>query len=490
MHCVNITHPDFKTLKEETKLHPAILAAKIAIWQEKNNTEDFPDVTQINPSNEVSYALKAVNILASPKAEEVFKKGEKNNWSLDKILTELAIPKEQKELILDLQDPAKARIFPKGYFEKDLREQIITDLLANYSYTVEINTATKVKVEDKTFEEDGFLDENGFIQSEQSSFTINGITYKKDLHNPDLMPFGYGRVINGVTEAISQYRYEEALEKYSKQDNVATPTQYYSNLTVNENFYKNNPDWEYKEMRITTPLITPSIKGHAKFAQDNDIGWFRAWYNKKTGEVHVLEIQSDLFQKGRDRSDLIIKEDYNATQSSSQGYGLFSLRNINYAKTRSGFFKNGIKITEEEYNKALEEHNNPITYGDKHVKENQFLQLLNKDNNWVTFFVKSIIQDTAKQTITEVQESDVEAKVKELEKDGLLEIDCKGKLKAEKGLQTNFTKGGKWKLIKDLKGYPTHKEGGIDLTIGKNGVSIKNGNTEFTAKHGLVIPKN
>ena len=304
------------------------------------------------------------------------------------------------------------------------------------------------------------------------------------------MPFGYGRVINGVTEAISQYRYEEALEKYSKQDNVATPTQYYSNLTVNENFYKNNPDWEYKEMRITTPLITPSIKGHAKFAQDNDIGWFRAWYNKKTGEVHVLEIQSDLFQKGRDRSDLIIKEDYNATQSSSQGYGLFSLRNINYAKTRSGFFKNGIKITEEEYNKALEEHNNPITYGDKHVKENQFLQLLNKDNNWVTFFVKSIIQDTAKQTITEVQESDVEAKVKELEKDGLLEIDCKGKLKAEKGLQTNFTKGGKWKLIKDLKGYPTHKEGGIDLTIGKNGVSIKNGNTEFTAKHGLVITKN
>ena len=123
-------------------------------------------------------------------------------------------------------------------------------------------------------------------------------------------------------------------------------------------------------------------------------------------------------------------------------------------------------------------------------KQESFLHLLSRDNNWVTFFIKSIIQDTAKQTITEVQESDVEAKIRELEKEGLLEIDCKGKLKAEKGLQTNFTKGGKWKLIKDLKGYPTHKEGGIDLTIGKNGVSIKNGNTEFIAKHGLVIPKN
>jgi len=30
------------------------------------------------------------------------------------------------------------------------------------------------------------------------------------------------------------------------------------------------------------------------------------------------------------------------------------------------------------------------------LQQNQFLQLLNKDNNWVTFFVKSIIQDSAK----------------------------------------------------------------------------------------------
>lgn len=80
----------------------------------------------------------------------------------------------------------------------------------------------------------------------------------------------------------------------------------------------------------------------------------------------------------------------------------------------------------------------------------------------------------------------------QLEQEDKIEKDCTGggKLKAEKGLQTNFTKGGKWKIIKDLKGYPTHKEGGVDLTITKNGVSIKNGNTEFTAKYGLVIPKN
>ena len=79
-----------------------------------------------------------------------------------------------------------------------------------------------------------------------------------------------------------------------------------------------------------------------------------------------------------------------------------------------------------------------------------------------------------------------------LKEENTIEKDCNsgGKLKAEKGLQTNFTKGGKWKLIKDLRGYPTHKEGGVDLSIGKNGVSIKNGDTEFIAKDGLVLPNN
>jgi len=77
----------------------------------------------------------------------------------------------------------------------------------------------------------------------------------------------------------------------------------------------------------------------------------------------------------------------------------------------------------------------------------------------------------------------------QLEQEDKIEKDCSGKLKAEKGLQTNFTKNGEWKIIKDLKGYPTHKEGGVDLIIGKDGVSIKNGNVQFIAKHGLVIPK-
>lgn len=56
-----------------------------------------------NP-NQINYALKSVDILQSPKADEIFRKGDKNNWDIDKILLELNIPKEQKELIKQIQE--------------------------------------------------------------------------------------------------------------------------------------------------------------------------------------------------------------------------------------------------------------------------------------------------------------------------------------------------------------------------------------------------
>ncbi len=259
--------------------------------------------------NEVAYMLKAVNILQSDKAQEVFNKGEKNNWSLDKILSELQIPKEQKDLILS-----------SG---KTSREDILLDLASNYSFAVEVNTA------------------------KENNMSL------EDFNNPNKPKIFNDR-----------------------------PTQHYSNMTVNEEFYKNNPDWEYKEQRITTPLITPSIKGHAQFAQDNDIGWFRAWYNKKTGEVHVLEVQSDLFQKGRDKSNLTNKEASPEDWIIEEDFGFF---NVVDGKT-------GQPINSFNNKEKAQEFLNQY----KGDNKNQFLQLLNKDNNWVTFFIKSIIQDSAK----------------------------------------------------------------------------------------------
>jgi len=48
-----------------------------------------------------SSEVEAIDILSTDKAKQVFEKGEKNGWDLSKILTELQIPKDQKQIILD-----------------------------------------------------------------------------------------------------------------------------------------------------------------------------------------------------------------------------------------------------------------------------------------------------------------------------------------------------------------------------------------------------
>jgi hypothetical protein len=314
--------------------------------------------------NKVDFGLKAIEILESDKAKQVFEKGEKNKWDLNKILSELAIPKEQKQLILDLG--------------KTNREEIITDLLANYSYTIEINTVKKEKSDFSRFVEEG---DNPWEQEQQEEI-----------------------------------------------GNIGEPTQYYSNLTV-------PGGTNYTEQEIATPAITPSIKGHAQFASDKGIGWFRSdeqgktdtkkpmfWvmlndisqsefftkkeaedfiilhsskrggdtskysiketkseiFNEGTRTRRILEVQSDLFQKGRNAKELVRNDDF-----------------FDKNKPSNTFLNPDDFDSHEEFleaNSNFQDNNQRENNG----SENQFLQLLNKDNNWVTFFIKSIIQDSAK----------------------------------------------------------------------------------------------
>lgn len=269
-------------------------------------------------SNKVNYVLRTVNILSnlSDKQKQFWRQWQNNKLTNEQLADRLQIPKEQKPLFIEELDD---RFLTP--------EQAIVNLSSKYSYTVEINTAKS------TLYKSGYFAQES-VYGEWSVYDAQG---------------------NTVEDGLTQGQAIRRAKQFNENDIINT--QYYSDVTVNEEFYKNNPDWEYKEQRITTPLITPSIKGHAQFAQDNDIGWFRAWYNKKTGEVHVLEVQSDLFQRGRNKEDL------------------------------TGTYSEYVEGVGEMV--GLEEKpSNPTG--------NKFLQLLNKDNNWVTFFVKSIIQDSVR----------------------------------------------------------------------------------------------
>ena len=57
------------------------------------------------------------------------------------------------------------------------------------------------------------------------------------------------------------------------------------------------------------------------------------------------------------------------------------------------------------------------------------------------------------------------------------------------GRSSKFTKGSKWEIVKDLKGYPSHAQGGVDIKLGKNGFSFTRDNGVIEAKHGLILPK-
>jgi len=322
--------------------------------------------------NTVEYSLRAVNILQSDRAKQIFAKGEKAKWDLNKILTELAIPKEQKELLLDLNITD--------------REQLALELASKYGYTVEVNTA-------------------------------------------------YNKAIYLDTEfnaAVPEWMNNSFLD----QEQVPTkePSKYYSNLTVPGGI-------NYTENEISTPLITPSIKGHAQFSTDKGIGWFRSDETEKNQELiskkgreefdeivqkiyngtateedynrrdylrdnilnyktqsktrRILEVQSDLFQKGRTANILVNTEkSFDEYLVSPEGYT--DLTELEDAEDRKLF-----ELRKELNNPQLT-HKEALEYVRKNNKnigtnqQNQFLQLLNKDNNWVTFFIKSIIQDSAK----------------------------------------------------------------------------------------------
>jgi hypothetical protein len=93
--------------------------------------------------------------------------------------------------------------------------------------------------------------------------------------------------------------------------------------------------------------------------------------NEQPKVRRVLELQSDLFQKGRNKEELA---------------------NVNY------FYNNLLLKQKRIYdnNNLREATIEELNDAKKELSKNQFLQLLNKKGNWINFFVQSIVQDSAK----------------------------------------------------------------------------------------------
>lgn len=245
-----------------------------------------------------------------PKVVGIFNKNQSklNQWFNNKAVTkdvfwkkfqELGVPKDQLELLKNT--------------EGESLDEIILNFISNYSYTVEINTAKTSKQ--------------------------LGSHYVRDLSQDEFEDRKGWGVFHRITgEELGVYSTEkDAWEAAHDSNNIVQENaQHYSSLTV-------PGGTNYSEQEIAIPVITPSIKGHAQFATDNGIGWFRSddkaankelieggigddgfptgvgfnneyRYSGSTKTRRILEIQSDWGQKQRKSSEPDINVKYDIQQ--------------------------------------------------------------------------------------------------------------------------------------------------------------------------------
>jgi len=202
---------------------------------EKNEFIYFqlPKNKSIGEESNLQYQFKVVSNLYNnlDKINKLWKQIGNNNTFWNKIQQDFQIPKDQVNLLKES--------------EGNTIEEKLTSFAANYSYTVEINTA---------YTTDPFKDNYSAFNFNDTNYEIvkgvNGIKYyKSNIQEQEVL--------------ISKEEFEKALNNFKQ-----NPSQYYSNLTV-------PGGTNYTEKEISTPLIKPSIKGHAQFATDKGLMWSR-----------------------------------------------------------------------------------------------------------------------------------------------------------------------------------------------------------------------
>jgi hypothetical protein len=394
--CINVLSPEFLDLKKQTGLNEHILAAKIQSWQDRNNREldEFPTADELGyiarynfssdiDTNTINYNLKVVDTLIEiAKNRKTIRLNTKDKPYIEENLIKAlasSVPKAQIKMVFD-------KLREKGVTSMSI-DQLITDLLAENSFTVEVNTATQTAKGNnkiKGFNNDNFdVDSAYIVEDDLGGYLI------QDKNDRMLTPLVY-----------------KTKEKATKVLNSLgnTPTQYYSNLTV-------PGGTNYTESEIATPGIIPNIKGHADFSTDNGIGWFRS--DEQSGIIiKSFENVVKFHLKNNGPEEIAMDIEVSFEKKGNKWFETFEddTREISETEARKAWNKNQKLITTADSGvgsktrRVLEVQSDLFQKGrDKKDlintvsgKENQFLQLLNKDNTWVTFFVKSILQDSAR----------------------------------------------------------------------------------------------
>jgi len=376
MSCINTSSTEFKDLLVETGMRSFDLEMSIMEWQQENNSDEFPAADSLEyRDQEVKYLMNVTKALREFIKPEDTKRTRKYGETPGPERLTLRLNTKERP---NLESNLRKRLQNKGVSNNQI------DIVFDYMKT---NNIKEMPVEDMIA-----------VLLAENSFTVEINTAK-----------GKDTVDEGM-----------ALLDESKEEQ---PSQYYSNLTV-------PGGTNYTENEIATPAITPNIKGHAQFATNQGIGWFRSdeqqpVTNKDAREFiinklkslkegtqppkdlvegkptvrRILEVQSDLFQKGRDSKDLVASNEINSGDKV-----LYEGKEFTVGKSMESYEEGGKYIeyeivtfdTNGEVLDAALVRKEDITKVQTLSEENNFLQLLNKDGKWVNFFIQSIVKDSAK----------------------------------------------------------------------------------------------
>lgn len=234
-------------------------------------------------------------------------------------------------------------------------------------------------------------------------------------------------------------------ERKKQQDKASEPTDYYYDLTVPGGI-------NYKEVEIKTPKVKAQLKGHARFATDEGIGWYRVDDDtEQAGTLRVLEMQSDMFQKMRDENlSVKRKREHRSKEALVEALELASNKQLQKEKPlvkaipvqlalKRGILEEAAIGNEEDYlvftpdsldyspmtvvkskveatakaeEMSSEAYDKKIKYLKKAISEydkdnidldKSFHQILNTDNKWVKFFIQSMIQNAQRNGYTKIK---------------------------------------------------------------------------------------
>lgn len=233
--------------------------------------------------NKVNLTLKLVDTLydlgtakpskhggqSQPVRKTVRADNEQIKTNMNKMLASRGVPKEQIELMFEYME--QNDIGSIGTLE------LAEKLLFGLSTAVETETTVKeVVTSAASIHDDGLTLEQQFLMGVVDDLEIMGVQNEEEQ-----------RELNNAKNRIKE------IDKLTGVKTELKPTDYYKNLTV-------PGGTNYKEMEIKTPGVKAAKKGHANFATDEGIGWYRVDDAKQSDTLRVLEMQSDMFQKMKD----------------------------------------------------------------------------------------------------------------------------------------------------------------------------------------------